>query len=735
MVMAMYHLHGQLICRSDGRSAVVAAAYRSGQALFDERLGKEFDYRRKRGVEESVILLPDGAPAWLGNRAVLWNVVEDAERRANSQLAREFDIAIPVELVRKNRSAAKKLVRRWARKMFGGHGLVVDISFHDFDTDNPHVHVMVTTRSLAADCLDQPEGSRHVFDRHKCRKLNDRGYMDFWRECWADMANAALAAEGIDARIDHRTLLEQGITDREPGVHIGPNANGMERRGVDTDRSLENAVTWYRNEKLYWKEVRSYVEWLDESEAEDREAERLRIESEHEAARQREADRAILAHTARLDDLATRLENAKDTRRDKVKAARSELQQVGHRLDACIERIFERKAERLNQTVAAVAVASSRVIASHRASLSRKQIELAKVGLGLDAAIDKVMERKAERVSHAVSAMHGLIPKGLALKQQFLSNVKAAFVRARPRIDVMAASLAAVAGRLSSGRSQIGACELNLAALSQQLDGFAALADRSQNKLPAASCSTDDAKPGNEQAVATPATGEALTSLQDRELAQSDARNTGDLPQTQPAERKWDLSEINANRQQDRENGADEYISNLLKRLGNRALPIRFEGGLPIIDVAKIKTDERLFAETFSDLLTPRLLAILAPTRIEVEEIVREKIDDAREVVGGVPRWNRFIFRVELQDTALLMLKDDPALAHLEGEIVDRLKRKMAARTTGMTSTRAAANAATAGLAPSGVAIAASAVGPAHLQLTDKEIVAALQERNGRGAE
>ncbi|MGK3681401.1 MobA/MobL family protein, partial [Escherichia coli] len=38
------------------------------------------------------------APAWCTNRAELWNAVEKAECRKNSQLAREIELAIPREL-------------------------------------------------------------------------------------------------------------------------------------------------------------------------------------------------------------------------------------------------------------------------------------------------------------------------------------------------------------------------------------------------------------------------------------------------------------------------------------------------------------------------------------------------------------------------------------------------------------------------------------------------------------
>ena len=96
--MAIYHLSVQIIKRSEGRSAVAAAAYRSGTCLTSEWDGKTYDYIRKEWVEYSEILLPEYAPQSFKDRQNLWNAVEMAEKSANAQLAREFEIALPLEL-------------------------------------------------------------------------------------------------------------------------------------------------------------------------------------------------------------------------------------------------------------------------------------------------------------------------------------------------------------------------------------------------------------------------------------------------------------------------------------------------------------------------------------------------------------------------------------------------------------------------------------------------------------
>ena len=58
--MASYHLTAQPVKRSAGRSVVAMAAYRAGVKLKDERRGEDVDYRRRKGVVHSEIMVPEG---------------------------------------------------------------------------------------------------------------------------------------------------------------------------------------------------------------------------------------------------------------------------------------------------------------------------------------------------------------------------------------------------------------------------------------------------------------------------------------------------------------------------------------------------------------------------------------------------------------------------------------------------------------------------------------------------
>ncbi|PSF30993.1 hypothetical protein C7H19_23495 [Aphanothece hegewaldii CCALA 016] len=208
--MAIYHVSAKIISRSGGKSVLASAAYRAGDKLTDQRLGKSFDYTKKQGVDSTLILAPKNAPDWVSNREQLWNQVEAAENRKDSQLAREFNIALPVEL---NNEQMKDLAKSYVQEQFVNRGMIADVAFHDLDSDNPHFHVLLTMREI----------TEQGFSRKKNRDWNSNELLVEQREAWATHVNAALENLGlVEEKIDHRTLVAQGITERIAQVHLGP---------------------------------------------------------------------------------------------------------------------------------------------------------------------------------------------------------------------------------------------------------------------------------------------------------------------------------------------------------------------------------------------------------------------------------------------------------------------------------------------------------------------------------
>ena len=238
--MAIYHLTARAVSRAKGHSAVAATAYRAGERLHDERSGRTHDYRRRHGVLAAEILAPEGAPAWMRQRERLWNSVELIEKRKDACVARELQVALPREL---NEVANQELVRGFVAEQLTARGVVADIAWHSARArdggDNIHAHILFTTRPLLK--------NRTGFGK-KDRGLERKATLYQFREAWRDHVNRRLEAEGDAARIDHRTLYEQGIA-RLP-EHLGRAAIALEQEGVETEKGNDWRDTRHRNKAV-----------------------------------------------------------------------------------------------------------------------------------------------------------------------------------------------------------------------------------------------------------------------------------------------------------------------------------------------------------------------------------------------------------------------------------------------------------------------------------------------------
>ena len=235
--MAIYHLHARFVKRSEGRSAVAAAAYRAGEKLRDERRGETFDFRHKSGqVQHQEVLLPDHVPERLADRQTLWDTVETGIKRKDGQPAFEVEVALPRELSPEQRV---ELAQGFAQREFVDNGLIVDLCIHMGQAsdggEHPHAHMLITTRrwdeqgnmtKAARDLQDNPQTLKRVYALEESGQLDEaliaaKGtHLAGWRERWAEDTNAFLEEYGHSDRVDHRTLEAQAVA-REPTPNIG----------------------------------------------------------------------------------------------------------------------------------------------------------------------------------------------------------------------------------------------------------------------------------------------------------------------------------------------------------------------------------------------------------------------------------------------------------------------------------------------------------------------------------
>ena len=225
--MAIFHMSVKAISRSAGRSATAAAAYRAGEKIVDERTGEIHDYTRKAGVIESGIVVPGST--WTPTRTELWNAAELAEKRKDSCVAREHIVALPSELTPEQRLS---LVKNYAKDLMLRHRCAVDYALHEpskeGDDRNYHAHILCTTREVKGLGLGQ-KCDREKSGRDRKKDLEGE------RKDWAFWVNYELKRAGIDERVDHRSLKDQGIEDRVPTTHVGPTVTAIKRRGGESE--------------------------------------------------------------------------------------------------------------------------------------------------------------------------------------------------------------------------------------------------------------------------------------------------------------------------------------------------------------------------------------------------------------------------------------------------------------------------------------------------------------------
>ena len=307
--MAIYHMSIKIGSRSKGQSAVAASAYRSGQKLTDRQTGIVSDYTRKGGIVHCEVALCKNAPSEYANREILWNAVHQVEKNKNSQLWREFEVALPQEL---NRDEQIETVRNFVNGLVR-QGMCADWALHDKEDGNPHAHIMTTMRSITEDgkwaaksrkIYDLDENGNKIYqgkDKTGRRqyKSHKEDYNDWnkperieeWRKFWAECCNKRLSEHD---RIDHRSYQRQGIN-QMPTIHEGYAARKLTRNGFPAERVSLN------------EQIRRENALLQEIEAIEKEIEQLKSEIDNEKSED------INAGKQRLAELFARRNRAVDS--------------------------------------------------------------------------------------------------------------------------------------------------------------------------------------------------------------------------------------------------------------------------------------------------------------------------------------------------------------------------------------------------------------------------------------
>lgn len=235
LFVAIYSFNVKMISRGNGQNVIASSAYRSGEKLKDYATGEIKRFKTREIAPENHILAPESAPSWVQDREQLWNAVETSEKRINSQLARSFMVALPNEFTR---AEQREVTLNFARKNFVEKGMVADIAIHRDDENNPHAHILTTTRHIDEQGFTTKE-----------RAWNDKSLVEDWRKDWEVQCNEKLVELGFeDKQISSASYKERG-SDYLATLHLGYKANAMKLRGVITERALVNEqITEYNTQ-------------------------------------------------------------------------------------------------------------------------------------------------------------------------------------------------------------------------------------------------------------------------------------------------------------------------------------------------------------------------------------------------------------------------------------------------------------------------------------------------------
>ncbi len=283
--MALYHFSVTQVKRSEGHTAIAAAAYRSGEKLYDRYYGEIQDYTKKEGVVESFIMLPTHVPKRLTDRETLWYEVESQENRKDAQLAYSFDIALQNELTLEEN---REVLTRFLNENFVARGMICDVAIHNppreaGEDPNIHAHILSPVRPFLE--IGEWGAKRYhilVFDEDGNPVLNKKGKqkvtnpfttdwgeaatLQTWRENWEHIVNEKFGEKGLSCRIDHRSNVDRGLDDI-PQVHEGSAVRRMEKRGIVTHKGSWNRWVKKTNDNIHrlLSKIRELVVWIAEA--------------------------------------------------------------------------------------------------------------------------------------------------------------------------------------------------------------------------------------------------------------------------------------------------------------------------------------------------------------------------------------------------------------------------------------------------------------------------------------
>lgn len=194
-----------------------------------------------RAVVHALTVAPEGAAAWATDPAALWNAVENAERRRDGQVARDYRLPIPLGFSDEQGIDLAEALARFVAEEFGTS---VSLALHrdakhdafgerkDEGMRGLRAHLYFPTRPIKAGGVESAPAFGKKIAAFRDQESGAQA-IELLNSKWAELSNLIAGSSGLAARVDHRSYKRQGIA-RAPEPALGQAATALERQGVRT---------------------------------------------------------------------------------------------------------------------------------------------------------------------------------------------------------------------------------------------------------------------------------------------------------------------------------------------------------------------------------------------------------------------------------------------------------------------------------------------------------------------
>jgi hypothetical protein len=260
--MPVYHVHASYIKKGQGSAAdfsrYIAREGRGEASQMRRYLERERD---GSGKDDLVAHGSGNLPDWThGSAALFWEAADVLERK-NSTVSRQIEIALPRELSPQGREELAADIREVLMGTQFAHSWAIhEPMARDGSGIMPHMHLMFSPRRQDD---DQARTMAQWFKQvnhggvRPDASWKTKGRLYDVRAAVALLSNAALAREGIEAAVDHRSLEARGLS-RDPARYEAGN-RADEARTQDYRQLLrDSGVTAY-------EQLHTYAGWQDQA--------------------------------------------------------------------------------------------------------------------------------------------------------------------------------------------------------------------------------------------------------------------------------------------------------------------------------------------------------------------------------------------------------------------------------------------------------------------------------------